>query len=44
MNKIEKLQEIKLKSDARGPWIIMKIVEKINELVDVANKSTGGKK
>jgi len=45
MKKIEKLEPILLKSEARRPYLIVRIVEKINELIDVVNQTkAGGKK
>ena len=45
MKKIEKLEPILLKSGARRPYLIVRIVEKINELIDVVNQTkAGGKK
>ena len=45
MKKIEKLDEIKYKHEARRPYLIVRIVEKINELIDAVNQTkAGGKK
>ena len=38
MKKIEKLEPILLKSEARRPYKIVQVVEKINELIDESNK------
>jgi hypothetical protein len=40
--KIEKLSEIKYKKDARDPYLIVRIVEKINELINAVNKTKAG--
>jgi len=43
--KIEKLEPIKYKKEARDPYLIVRIVEKINELIDALEKTkAGGKK
>ena len=45
MKKIEKLAPILLKSEARRPYLIVRIVEKINEIIDALEQTkAGGKK
>lgn len=43
MPKIAKLKEPQTKHEARSVMLIMRIIKKLNELVDAVNKSTGGK-